>query len=263
MLLLNIRPALKRNVFMHKKQKGFTLVELSIVIVIIGLIVAGIIGGQTLVRQAKIRALISDYNKYTAAINAFNLEYDGIPGDLSNANAFGIGTDGNGDKIINSQYTESWYSWQHLSNSGLIPGSYTGADAGTIDYQIGTNVPGSSFGNGVAVHLSHIGVGLNCLLVSSFPLFGVIDDINVITFAKPRTSSDGCPSDPFLKVAEAHGIDNKLDDGHPDSGILYSANKDDTNFNGNRCVDNNVRNTGGASYDFNERGESCRILFKL
>ncbi len=39
---------------------GFTLIELSIVIVIIGLIVAGIIGGQSLVRQAKVRPIITN-----------------------------------------------------------------------------------------------------------------------------------------------------------------------------------------------------------
>lgn len=91
------------------KQQGFTLVELSIVIVIIGLIVAGIVGGQTLVKQAQLRSVYADANKYKVAINAFKLEYNQLPGDMDNAHDYWPGCNsgataaqcnGNGNKLI-------------------------------------------------------------------------------------------------------------------------------------------------------------------
>ena len=56
-----------------KASSGFTLIELSIVIVIIGLIVAGVVGGQVLVKQAKLKGVVSDVEKYRTALNAFKL----------------------------------------------------------------------------------------------------------------------------------------------------------------------------------------------
>lgn len=68
-------------------QGGFTLVELSIVLIIIGLIVGGVLAGQSLIRSARLQADVGNYNKLDAAVNAFNLRYSGLPNDLTNANA--------------------------------------------------------------------------------------------------------------------------------------------------------------------------------
>jgi len=254
--------------FNLKKKKGFTLIELSIVIVIIGLIVAGVVGGQSLVRQAKIRSLISDYNKYQIAMNTFKLEYSSLAGDLSNASNYGIGNDGNGDKRIFHENSEVLYAWQHLGAANLVQGTYTGADAGNPDDQIGVNVPKTSFGDSVTAIFSYLtdsvsGGNDNCLGTNTSLLFGLHGGFNVLSFGKLQDIHDNCPVLPFLKVAEAHGIDNKIDDGLADSGILFSANQSDTNNDGNRCVDNNVRGTGGANYDFDETGVTCRLIFKL
>src|SRR3954463_15618522 len=74
---------------------GFTLIELSIVLVIIGLIVGGILVGQDLIKAAEIRATVGQIEKYNSAVNTFRTKYNGIPGDLSgsaggNASAFGL-----------------------------------------------------------------------------------------------------------------------------------------------------------------------------
>ena len=60
-------------------KKGFTLLELSIVIVVIGLIVAGISAGQSLVRQASLKSLISERDQYTTAVNTYKLQYNALP----------------------------------------------------------------------------------------------------------------------------------------------------------------------------------------
>lgn len=71
-----------------KRESGFTLVELSIVIVIIGLVLAGIVGGQTLVRQAQLKSIASDINSFNIAINTFKLEYKSVPSDMNNAESY-------------------------------------------------------------------------------------------------------------------------------------------------------------------------------
>jgi prepilin-type N-terminal cleavage/methylation domain-containing protein len=73
-----------------RKIMGFTLVELSIVIVVIGLIIGVVTAGQSLVRQAQIRSVLNDVNKYKTAWNAFKLQYDALPGDYEMLKATGL-----------------------------------------------------------------------------------------------------------------------------------------------------------------------------
>ncbi len=249
--------------FKRRSDRGFTLIELSIVIVIIGLIVAGVVGGQTLVKQAKIRTLITEYNEMKLAMNAFKLEYDAIPGDINNAVAYGIGVaghEGNGDKAIHTRLNEALYAWEHLVNAELLSGSYTGLDNGSPDYVIGVNVPGSSFGSVVMKFIGYIGRNANCQSTGALPLFGEVDNRNILMFGR-ASGAAGCPALPFLSAKDAHGIDVKMDDGLPDSGNMYSMNQG--NANNNLCVDLNVQGTGGADYVLNAAGEGCRIWFNL
>src|SRR4051812_8276049 len=84
-------------------QHGFTLVELAIVLVIIGLIVGGVLVGQDMIKAAEVRATVGQYEKYNAAVNTFRTKYTGLPGDLNSATAarFGMvarsGAVGHGD----------------------------------------------------------------------------------------------------------------------------------------------------------------------
>ena len=74
----------------HNNNKGFTLIELSIVIMIIGLLVGGVLVGMDLVEAAKVRNLVGQLKKIDAAKNTFVGKYGGLPGDTINAQRFGL-----------------------------------------------------------------------------------------------------------------------------------------------------------------------------
>lgn len=69
-------------------QKAFSLVELSIVLVILGLLTGGILAGQSLIRASELRAVVTEYERYIAASHTFRDKYMAIPGDMANATRF-------------------------------------------------------------------------------------------------------------------------------------------------------------------------------
>lgn len=119
---------------MIKSKKGFTLIELSIVIIIIGLIVAAVVAGQSLIQQSRVRGQISQLESFRTAYYAFKLQFNAVPGDFSRASSYwpgAINGDGN-NKIThdcdNAHATsrENLNFFHHLSESGLIPNNFNG-----------------------------------------------------------------------------------------------------------------------------------------
>lgn len=130
-------------------QPGFTLVELAIVLVIIGLILAAVLKGQEMIQNAKVKNAINDLRGVSAAYYAYQDRYKAIPGDDLHASThFNGGTNGNGDGIITGAYTdsgtatESGLFWQHTRLSGFLTGSSTdpayNALGGKLGVQDGT-----------------------------------------------------------------------------------------------------------------------------
>ena len=121
---------------MHK-QRGFTLIEIAIVLVIIGLLLGGVLKGQELITGARVRNLISQQDGIKAAYFGFLDRYRALPGDYTQANtningvaAGACGThNGNGNGQIELAGNESVLAWEHLSKAGFINGSYTCAVA--------------------------------------------------------------------------------------------------------------------------------------
>ena len=101
-------------------QNGFTLIELSIVVVVIGLIASGIMAGMSLVHESKLRAFNAHLTKMDAALYTFKLQYNASPGDMENASRFWPGAnDGNANRAIDSSL-ESQYLIEHLNVSNTI-----------------------------------------------------------------------------------------------------------------------------------------------
>jgi prepilin-type N-terminal cleavage/methylation domain-containing protein len=222
-------------------QKAFSLVELSIVLVILGLLTGGILAGQSLIRAAELRSLSADVQRYKAASQTFRDKYFSLPGDIANASRFwlrqinaahcvttssaAVGTpgvcDGNGNGLVEqpaagSESGESFQVWRHLANAGLIEGSYTGlsGSAGLQDSTVGANIPATKFGNvGCYIHYtdaSTLGAGST---------YYSLNYKNVLTCGSKIAYNDG----PFLKPEEAWNIDTKMDDGIPGRGFVMAA----------------------------------------
>ena len=124
---------------MKTSQKGFTLVEIAIVLVIIGLLLGGILKGQEMITQAKIKNVIADMSGVSAAMYGYQDRYKALPGDDKNANGRWASTaSGTGDGVIQGVYTaaaagtvtdatkETGFFWQHLRLAGFVSG--TGAE---------------------------------------------------------------------------------------------------------------------------------------
>ncbi len=223
------------NLSPNNKQRGFTLLELSISLVIIGLLVGGIMLGKQLIQQARLRGTIAEIDQYLKAAKLFQDQYMALPGDMKNATSIwgaadadpetckytiGTGTqtcNGDGDGRITWQvaHSDTWYEqfrfWQHLSNAHLIQGQFSGVTlggaAGTQVYSLGVNAPASSVKGGVYF-------AQNLSLAEAQALSAQFFVVNYGNYLRLATESSGA----VLTPAEAYQIDEKMDDGLPFSG---------------------------------------------
>ncbi len=122
-----------------RKQTGFTLIEIAIVLVIIGLLLGGVLKGQELITSARVRNLIQQQEGIKAAYFGFLDRYRALPGDYDRAAATITGVaagactgNGNGNgriELAAAPEYESTLAWEHLSKAGFINGSFTCATA--------------------------------------------------------------------------------------------------------------------------------------
>ena len=93
---------------MKTVQKGFTLVEIAIVLVIIGLLLGGILKGQEMITQAKIKNAVADFSGISAAYYGYQDRYRAIPGDDPNADTRWSGAvKGDGNGVVGGAYNAS------------------------------------------------------------------------------------------------------------------------------------------------------------
>ena len=257
-------------------RSGFSLVELSIVLVILGLLTGGILAGQNLIRAAELRSVMTDMQRYQTAIMTFREKYFAMPGDMANATAFwgaedanvvtcgvtpsdGPETcdgDGNGQITWGNQSYELFRAWQHLANAGLIEGSYEGTAGaqGASDADVGRNVPSSKMGTA--------GFTIRHFTASDFSsnvnYFNIAYTGHTIIFGDNPDPSCNCVTYiPILMPEEAWNIDKKFDDGRPGIGNVFTMNN---TFNAS-CVSDDDFNA--AEYVLSDTSKACSIFYKF
>jgi hypothetical protein len=212
---------------------------MSIVLVIIGLIVGGILVGRDLIAASEVTAQISQITKYNSAVNTFRNKYGGLPGDLNIplANQFGLsvpascaGTvgerdgngliDGLGSNTLLQAQGETALFWEDLSQVGLIDGQYPNNGAAAI--QCGTSAvltltPGNLY-VGDYFPTGKIGYGTFVYVYETTGnnWFGLAAITGTLVGGRMYSNAS-------MSVIQAYNIDKKMDDGLPETGAVQAV----------------------------------------
>jgi prepilin-type N-terminal cleavage/methylation domain-containing protein len=226
----------------NDRNSGFTLVELAIVLVIIGLLVGGVLVGQDLIKAAEIRATASDIERYNTGAASFRTKYAAsVPGDILATTAadgglpYGDGNngEGDGDGVLENNTTtvtgfggENLLFWRHLSVAQMIPfGSNTYTSAAGTNTAL-AEIDTTNFGT-AATAVAALSVAIPQLRIRETGWVHVYgyEGLNYYTIASWFTNggaTGALTATDVISPREAKGIDEKLDDGQAAQGIVTS-----------------------------------------
>ncbi len=263
----------------QRRSSAFSLVELSIVLFILGLLVGGILAGQSLIRAAELRAVSTEYTRYVTAVQSFRDKYFAIPGDFrdatrfwsrqlndvncpTNSSAAVVATgacDGDGDgRILTGggagAAQERFQFWRMLALSGMIEGSYSGvAGPGGSGDATSASVPTSKLSGAMwwanSHNIDNYGGDVQHYATNYGPIYMSIANY----------SPGFEPYLPTMRPEEAWNIDTKLDDGKPARGKVIAG------YWNNLCAaaddGTHAQTDLVASYRLSDTTKQCILLF--
>ncbi len=188
-----------------KNQKGFTLVEIAIVLVIIGLLLGGVLKGQEMIYNAKVKNVQSQLKEMSAAYYTYMDKYKALPGDDAAASSRWTGApNGGGNGGIAGGYCdtaaeESCYLWRHLRYANIISGNAADAVPATM-------VPKHAFGGNLNMFNGTYAIGglnqsglwitlQNMESVGAEAIDRQIDDGQCTTGSMARYAGTACDAD--------------------------------------------------------------------
>jgi len=249
----------------RKGEKGFTLVELAVVMVIIGVLLGGVLKGQEMITNARITSTAAQLESIGAAYNSFVDQFNSQPGDLANAGNRLSGcvaacTGGDGDGIIETQVggigAEGIAFFEHLNAAGYISGMTGGGTAATP--VVGVTNPaapiGGTFTTGDTRHTGQP-IGFDGSNLRNRP--------HVVVTGSLANVTDGGG---ILTAQQAVMIDTRLDDGVAATGVVISDNGVQCRGGQPAGVDNQnnpIPAAPGGGYDSSVQNSSCSIAYRL
>lgn len=194
-------------------KKGFTLVELSIVLVIIGLLISGMLAAQSMIQTAKIGKQVRQFQQFDVVINNFKTKFGALPGDSAKispaiGNEDGIVTVPTPD--VSQEYFYAFYEfaqfWAQLSSTNmLVDGHQYSANAAANYITIGHNIPRSPLNKNAGT----LAYGITPNKKNYYSLIS--------------STRDNYPiQGPILTPTQALALDNKFDDSNPLTGIFIA-----------------------------------------
>lgn len=270
----------------NQSQKGFTLVELAIVMTIIGLLIGGILKGQELMENARTTATVAQIKSYEAATTSFRDSYNGLPGDLRNAQArvpnctancnpvaatagnsiIGIPTYGSGGwaaqvaatgmpKPPAAEISETSLYWMHLLLADLISG-VTDSTIDTTNPAVtpawGETHPSARLGGGFIVGYNNGTAGPGMPAGTIGPAGTILLLVAQPTSVPANTAGTGA-----ISASRAAQIDRKLDDGKPTKGFVQAFGP-----SGATGTDVCHDSTTDSYAEANSR-KSCGLIFRI
>jgi len=232
------------------RQSGFTLVEIAIVLVIVGLLLGGILKGQELINSARVRNIADQNSAVQAAYYGFIDRYRQVPGDMDATNAqqaiggtINAGGDGNG-RIDSGDWEEAAATWEHLSKAGFMTGNFQGG-GGTVpsdaaSYQAPDVAPVNAF-NGY-------------VLISRLP---------AADYAGSGSERLGYVFGNQIPVNIMRELDVKLDDARPETGVVRVAASSGTAYSDVNAADANCIDTtpDPSIWDIDTNSQDCNGVY--
>lgn len=234
--------------------KGFSLVELSVVLVILGLLVGGVVGGRSLVKAAEIKKFGAELSHYASAVLQYRDKYSAFPGDHDNATEYWPGKthNGNGDGTVGDHWNsadEDSKAMQHLALAGLINHK---PSTSYFPQVVGQNIPAGPYSKqGYRLQSFPYEVGACCTVYGR-------EGVAIIA---GRVASGADVWNGFLTPADAWHIDTKMDDGTPEKGDWLNQSKNANSCNQGNGGANAPQTKGSNTYKLEDDSEDCNIIY--
>ncbi|MBP7709498.1 MAG: prepilin-type N-terminal cleavage/methylation domain-containing protein [Rickettsiales bacterium] len=242
-----------------KKKSAFSLIELSIVLIVIGLLIAGITGGASLIKSSELRSVMGEARGYAVAVNAFYSQFNALPGDYGTALAPAtVAGDADG-KIeyfsdAGTPAAEGLQAWLSLKAIGAVDPtvSVVGVGVAQVPGTTGTfHMPASKIkSSGWAFDYNSDAGSLQNVVVLTQAI-GTGTAAN--TLVKGATIATAA-----ITPADGLAIDSKIDDGAANAGKVRAVNP----LNGTGCAGGTVT-VPSASYTVATTTKACALSYQV